>query len=377
MKTILTSKPNHYLAAVLSLLALATPGCVVDADEDGALGAADDIRDLVEPAERKPVPVRPPLAPNVITDAELPEKPEHDKKSNPASSLSGWTVNLTATPDTLWPTEWSKLRATTNNQLGPTPYYLAIYDNSTGARLAACGYDTFCEFWVSKPNVSWGSYTAYVQRYDATDTQAESPYKLVEWHGANLDISATQNTVGIGASTTITATASWDVGPSPFYILIFDVTTGTLLEHCGIGSSCGVTVSEGAATTHAYQAFLAPYGASLPLAGVQEATAKTYVTWSDSGYSLSLGTPVLQGSAETVTVTSNINVVKTPYWIQLFSDWGTRLGSCKSGATCTLTYPAAGTYRNLFAFISADDANLLPADIQASSNKVRSPLYIP
>jgi len=56
----------------------------------------------------------------------------------------------------------------------------------------------------------------------------------------------------------VTATTTADVGPSPFYIEIFDTTTATLVKACGLGTSCAAPVSQAAASTHAYQAFLSP-----------------------------------------------------------------------------------------------------------------------
>src|SRR3954464_8353149 len=45
-----------------------------------------------------------------------------------------------------------------------------------------------------------------------------------------LDLAASANYVLVGGSATLTATYSTDVGPTPYYIEIFDHTTGTMVK---------------------------------------------------------------------------------------------------------------------------------------------------
>ena len=57
-----------------------------------------------------------------------------------------------------------------------------------------------------------------------------------------LDLAASANYVLVGGTATLTATYSTDVGPTPYYIEIFDHTTGTLLAACGSGTVCTASV---------------------------------------------------------------------------------------------------------------------------------------
>jgi hypothetical protein len=68
--------------------------------------------------------------------------------------------------------------------------------------------------------------------------------------------------VGTSASSTLSVYSSLDVGPTPYYIEIFDVTKGTLVAACGQGTQCAATVSHGdSLDTHV--AFISGYGSTL------------------------------------------------------------------------------------------------------------------
>ena len=60
----------------------------------------------------------------------------------------------------------------------------------------------------------------------------------------------------LGTSVTLTATANTDVGPTPYYITIYDETTGAELAVCGSGSTCSATVSESNTGSHQFEAFI-------------------------------------------------------------------------------------------------------------------------
>lgn len=55
-----------------------------------------------------------------------------------------WTVSLTASSNDLWPGQSSTLTATANQNVGPTPYYIEIYNLDTGTRLTECPTGTTC-----------------------------------------------------------------------------------------------------------------------------------------------------------------------------------------------------------------------------------------
>jgi hypothetical protein len=389
MKTAKISKANHPNTAILCLLAFAAPACLADAGEQEepgapaatasdptavALSASAEAR--MPGATSKPLPVRPPLQPGVALGAELPVKPAHASASPAQLSPLSWAVSLTASSTFLWPTQFSTLTATTSADVGPTPFYLIIRRTNSGVVVASCGAGTTCSVPVTEPTEEQDEFTAYVETFDGSNVQAASDPEFVYWHRAFLELSASPTTLPVGGTSTLTATAFYNVGPSPFYIEIFDVTTGTFLAVCGFGTSCSAQVIQAAATTHTYRAFLSQVGTSLPLPGLQETTAASYITWTTSGWSVSLSTPTF-GLTETVTATASIDVGPTPYWIEIFNEFGTRLGFCGSGSTCTVQFPGPLSTVHLVAFLSALDPNLPPANIQASSNVVLAPVVIP
>jgi hypothetical protein len=319
----------------------------------------------------KPVPVAPPVQPGVTLGSELPLKAALAPGMRSASTT--WTVSMTATSSYLWPTQYTTLTATANQDVGPTPYYIRIWDGQS--YIASCGSGTTCSVSVTRPNITFTSFTAVIQD-SAGYAQAYSLQYDVYWHGAELALSPSPTTVAVGASTTLTATTNQDIGPSPFYVEIFDTATGTLLKTCGYGTSCSVQVSQAAAGVHTYQAFLSQFSSTFPPAGLQESTPISYVTWASTGWSVSLSAPSITDSVETVTATANANVGPTPYYIQIFDENGTRIGYCGSGSSCSVQFQPSTSGNNLVAFISSLSTTLPPLNTQASSNVVTTELVI-
>lgn len=381
MKTSSISKLNGYASALLSLslLALAAPGCVGDASEEGEPGAlaGDDPTGSAElgltEVAVKPVPVRPATLPGVATGEDLPVKPAYSARSREASSLLNWTTTLSASPTSLWPTQFSTLTATANADVGPTPFFLRIRE-SWGPVIASCGAGTVCSIPVTNPYGYSKSYTASVEDLSGNVQSSSSSTASVDWYYTEVNLSASSTTLSVGATSTLTATTNRDIGPSPFVTLIFDVTTGTLLQGCGFGTSCSVTVSQADASTHAYQAFVGPSSATFPPPAAQDASATSYVTWANTGLSISLSNPVGGGFSQTVTATASINVSDTPYFIEIFNEsTGAQIANCSSNSTCTVTYQGNSTIMPLVAFLATSSTKTLPpVGVHASSNVVYS-----
>ena len=159
----------------------------------------------------KPVPVRPPSSPGVVTGGALPAKPRAARQAAPDIPDTGWTVSLAASPATLWPTQYSTLTATTNMDVGPTPYWIQIYDESTGSYVASCASGTSCSISVTEPTTSLQEYTAVVadgaDSYPPGNEQAVSSVVAVDWQAIYVSLSASPTTVAVDYSTTLTATA--------------------------------------------------------------------------------------------------------------------------------------------------------------------------
>lgn len=314
----------------------------------------------------KPLPVA--FSPRL--DHDVPGKPTSldSERLHPALA---WTVSLTTFPanGVTYPGAPITLTATANQDVGPTPYYIRISEWA-GGLIASCGSGTTCTAQVTKGFATDPVIEARIVRSDGTDQQAYDVTR-VYWSYGLPKVSAT-TTLPVGATSTVTATVKWDVGPTSWYIQLFDATTGSRIARCGSGTTCSATVSQAVATTHTFQAFVSTDTTVFPPPNPLESSAKSYVTWTNSGYTISLSSPswVGAGSLTPITATASVDVGPTPYYITIFrQDTGEKIKSCGSGTTCTVNYYAPlGSTLPYAAFISANSASLLPSDIQASSN---------
>jgi hypothetical protein len=358
-------------------------GCVAPAESDPALAATDSAAaaakaDVAQPGAArpevvKPIPVRPPLQAGATTGDASPPKPAL-RLAGPIVADLVWQVGISASPDSLWPTQHATITVTSNADVGPTPYYLRIRDGRTGAYLVTCNTGTSCSASVTSTQVDWGNFLGIID--DANHVEQATSDIFVGWHGADTALSASATKASVGSSVTLTATTDWDVGPSPFYIEIFDMTTGRFLSSCGGGTSCSVQVSQAEATTHAYEAFLAPFGTQLPLPGAIETTMMTFVTWATSSWTIGLTADFLTSSTATVTATASADVGPTPYYIEIFDENGTYngifVGLCGFGTTCTFQYQPSQHGSHLVAFVAPYTTSLTPVGAQANSVTVAS-----
>lgn len=184
-------------------------------------------------------------------------------------------------------------------------------------------------------------------------------------------VAASGNTTNVGTNVTLTVTSDQDIGPTPYYLQIFDATTGGRVVACGFGTTCSGNVSQSAATTHAYVGYLASgLEGTNPPSGVVSTSANTFVTWNNLGYRVSVPVQVTcfepHGSA-VITATANIDVGPTPYFIEIFNQAGTRIGVCGSGSTCQGA-GSCGSVGVYYGFIALGSTSFPPSGIQASSN---------
>jgi hypothetical protein len=97
--------------------------------------------------------------------------------------------------------------------------------------------------------------------------------------GWTVSLTASASEVFDGESVTFTATTNADVGPTPWFITIEDLSLPGPVEECGSGTTCSVTWTFDSPTTVVFQAFVdaLPEPASLPtfiLASSQTVTAE-------------------------------------------------------------------------------------------------------
>jgi hypothetical protein len=189
-------------------------------------------------------------------------------------------------------------------------------------------------------------------------------------HNASPDYNVA--TVPIGQQVILTATTSIDVQPTPYYIDIYDVTTGTMLNQCPSGVECDWPVSESAASTQTYVAYVAAWdqnGGVPPQ--IQSISPETeYITWTNDGIQIGLGGPssLPAGKGGTYLAAAIGNVPKSGYTIQIVDETtGQALKDCSSTPECSVNYIPKLGLEFLVAFI-------IPAGISTNPFTPFSPL---
>jgi hypothetical protein len=74
----------------------------------------------------------------------------------------GFSVSLAASSPYPYVGQPVTITATTNADVGPTPYYITIYSETTGAELAICGFGTTCSATVSQSAPGSQDFEAFV-----------------------------------------------------------------------------------------------------------------------------------------------------------------------------------------------------------------------
>jgi len=289
-----------------------------------------------------------------------------------ATAAVAWSVGLSASPPSTWPTDATMLTATANMDVGPTPYYIRILDFDSNTFIATCGTGTTCQASVTRPIIQTSSFAAFVedlQGHEVADSMGGFLFGAlpVSWHGSGVRLTESATTVPIGGAATLFASTSFDIGPSPFYVGVYDVTTGGFLAQYGFGTGIAASVSQGTATTHAYRACFSGFGSSYPPPNLLECGATQFVTWSNSGTTVSLSAPSTTFDDELVTATASFDVGPTPYFIQIYSIEDGRLASCGAGTTCSAAFTPSRTGSHLVAFIAPSSIALPPALATAES----------
>jgi hypothetical protein len=317
-----------------------------------------------------------PSTPRPAANPTIVPKPHSSHSVRP---LTPFSVTLTASSTNLWPTQVSTLTATTNQDVGPTPYWISIYDDSSGdpgPLLVTCGNGTSCATQVTAPGGAERFYVAYVLIGNSPPTgiQATSDRISVNWKFVELNLVASPTTVPLGGFTTLTVTdGGIDVGPSPLYFEVYDLETNARVGNpCGVGTVCAVDASNAVAGTHRFIGVLGSLSATYPPAALEPPSNLALVTWTASSWHVSLSFTYLNGDSEAVlTALTNQDVGPTPYYIELF-DIGTQtfVAECGFGTNCSTTTTLRDGANTYVAFVSGYGTGFLPPTIQASSNLV-------
>jgi hypothetical protein len=162
------------------------------------------------------------------------------------------------------------LQISTNEDIGPTPYYIEIYDVTAGQLLGLCGTGTSCTAMTAgESDGTTHEFQAVLAQYNLSypplgvvETASQPEWITRSSSGDTLQLSTPS--AQCSTSEVVTATANIDVGPTPYYIGIFD-TNGTRLTECGGGTSCSATLACGDAAV----AFISSWPTTLPPQNIQ------------------------------------------------------------------------------------------------------------
>ena len=240
------------------------------------------------------------------------------------------------------------LTATTNAPDKQTSIGLAIIDTSTGTTVVSCETgpqlgNSNCTITVSQGAPGTHTYQARARNpadaYTIAQTQVVSNTLAEPWLSVSV---AAARYIGVGKNVTVIGQANVDVGPTPYYISLYDVTGGNLqlLTACGSGTTCSVTATFSTAQTHTYRAYVGSAGAAAsPPTTVKAMSADTQVTWVSVTLDSALSR-VAPGNTLQVTATASLDVGPTPLYIYIYLYAGTGdtlhpIGGCTSGVSCT------------------------------------------
>lgn len=95
----------------------------------------------------------------------------------------------------------------------------------------------------------------------------------------NVSLYASSTSVPAGTTVTLTAYSNTDVGPTPYWIEIFDQTTMSRVGVCGSGYSCSADVSQALPLPHTYIAYVASNTTTYPPSNIQSTSNTVTVTW--------------------------------------------------------------------------------------------------
>jgi len=131
----------------------------------------------------------------------------------------------------------STVTATATADLSDSPFVIRIFHN--GVPVVSCATSSTCSAAAYEPFATTQNYDAEIFSIQpGFPVYATSTVQYITWSNSGLHISLTAPATTTGPET-VTAVASVDVGPTPYYIEIFD-RNGHQLAMCGAGTNCSV-----------------------------------------------------------------------------------------------------------------------------------------
>jgi hypothetical protein len=196
--------------------------------------------------------------------------------------------------------------------------------------------------------------------------------------GTFTGITASANDVPVGTPVTVTSTTAYNVGPTPWFTQIYDLSTGARLVACATGTVCSGTVnstgpvSSNSARPHfgRFVAFVGSLSTSPPPANNQGASPEVDVAWNAIDVRLSASAANVSSTRYnlTVTATTAVDVGPTPYYTEIFNiNTGALVGICGYGTSCTATTTLPVVSVIKFQGFVANPSTSVPTSFQGAS----------
>jgi hypothetical protein len=259
-----------------------------------------------------------------------------------ATAALTWTVDLTAhkwsTTEPNWPTMSVRLVASTNQDVGPTPYWIQI--SGPSGVLITCGTGYFCETYVNSNQVATQQYTARVVMLVSPYTLVATDSVTVAWKATTVTLSAAAHTVPFANNALVTMQLGRAIMPGPLSARLEDADTGQVIPGCGgFSTVCTATVQGPDSilfNTRKFVGRIGYYDTSSVFHSVVS-SAPIWVTWSDSGYQLTL-TPTVYASTAYVDARANkLGTIRI-----MNADTGAIVKTCDNATLCSAS--ANGSY---------------------------------
>jgi RHS repeat-associated protein len=300
------------------------------------------------------------------------------------------SISLTAAVN---PNRTITLTAVASGTVQDTNQVLAIYDTTSGARIAYCSSSCSNGTTLSATTVPFAATTAlssiahqYVAMLDSGSPSYPPATASVTSNTVTTDpwsVTLTRTPITNGTFT-LTATSNYNLGSSGYYLTIYDITTGARQGYCSTctgpaGNTLSVTTVPMASTTalsevaHEYVAVVDNTGITYPQRSnsADESPRVTADRWS-----VTLTRTANTNGTFTLTATSNYNLSNSGYYLTIHDiTTGARQGYC---STCTgpagniMSVGVSGDQllHTFVATVSNAGPNYPPGNIAARSGQV-------
>ena len=238
-------------------------------------------------------------------------------------------LTLTTSAETVATTRPVVLTATASATVTGSDLAIEIFDQTTGALIAACGQGSQCSIaYAAKSGTH--EFAAFVTPPATTmpgnSTALPSNHVSVGWLASGIKTST--SIVGQGQSVTVTVTSSIDVRQSGRWLEIYDLTAGSRVTYCSRGTVCTTSFKQTSGGVHELVGYVN---------GQPEAVSDpAYVTWlAVSLTARSIGPKT--GGTVYLRATTNADLASTPWVIGVYDQQGRLVDhACKTGTTCTV-----------------------------------------